>query len=75
MVQALALVGRVRDAHALFDELATLATPLGLYAEQMDPATNAHLGNIPQALTHSALVQAALALRNVEDRQPSMGLR
>lgn len=75
MVQALALVGRVRDAHGLFDELATLASPLGLYAEQMDPATNAHLGNIPQALTHSALVQAALALRNVEDRQPSMGLR
>ena len=41
-----------------------LASPLGLYAEEMDPATGAHLGNYPQALTHAALVQAALALRD-----------
>jgi GH15 family glucan-1,4-alpha-glucosidase len=68
LVQALALVGRGREAHALFDELVALATPLGLYAEEMDPATRTHLGNIPQALTHAALVQAALALRDVDDR-------
>jgi GH15 family glucan-1,4-alpha-glucosidase len=30
----------------------------------MDPATGAHLGNYPQALTHAALVSAALALRD-----------
>jgi GH15 family glucan-1,4-alpha-glucosidase len=30
----------------------------------MDPATGAHLGNFPQALTHAALVQAVLALRD-----------
>jgi GH15 family glucan-1,4-alpha-glucosidase len=28
----------------------------------MDPTTRRHLGNFPQALTHAALVQAALAL-------------
>jgi hypothetical protein len=28
----------------------------------MDPSTGDHLGNYPQALTHAALVQAALAL-------------
>jgi hypothetical protein len=39
-----------------------LASPLGLYAEEMDPATRQHLGNFPQALTHAALVQAAIAL-------------
>ena len=38
------------------------ASPLGLYAEEMDPATHLHLGNYPQALTHAALVQAALSL-------------
>jgi GH15 family glucan-1,4-alpha-glucosidase len=63
MVQALARSGRVSEARALFDELLALASPVGLYAEEMDPTTRRHLGNYPQALTHSALVQAALALR------------
>jgi hypothetical protein len=29
----------------------------------MDPATQRHLGNYPQALTHAALLQASLSLR------------
>ena len=44
--------------------LVQLASPLGLYSEEMDPTTRAHLGNSPQALSHAALVQAALALRD-----------
>jgi GH15 family glucan-1,4-alpha-glucosidase len=64
LVQALAVTGRRPEAVALFEELLKLASPLGLYAEEMDPATGAHLGNFPQALTHAALVQAALALRD-----------
>lgn len=62
-VQALAATGRVEEAARRYDALLGLASPLGLYAEEMDPATRAHLGNFPQALTHAALVQAALALR------------
>jgi GH15 family glucan-1,4-alpha-glucosidase len=64
LVSALARTGRPREAVALFDELLDLAGPLGLHAEEMDPGTRHHLGNYPQALTHSALVQAALALRD-----------
>jgi GH15 family glucan-1,4-alpha-glucosidase len=64
LVQALARSGRLPEARALFDALVALANPLGLYAEEMDPVTHRHLGNFPQALTHSALVQAALALRD-----------
>jgi GH15 family glucan-1,4-alpha-glucosidase len=64
LVQALARSGRVGEAEALFDELASLGGPLGLYGEEMDPATGEHLGNYPQALTHAALVQAALTLGN-----------
>jgi GH15 family glucan-1,4-alpha-glucosidase len=63
LVQALAGIGEVDEAHTVFDALVARASPLGLFAEEMDPATGAHLGNFPQALTHAALVQAALALR------------
>jgi GH15 family glucan-1,4-alpha-glucosidase len=70
LVQALAVTGRRREAVALFEELLQLATPLDLYSEEMDPSTGAYLGNFPQALTHAALVQAALALRDARDRAP-----
>jgi GH15 family glucan-1,4-alpha-glucosidase len=62
LVQALARTGRPDEAHALLDELLALGGPLGLFGEEMDPATGQHLGNYPQGLTHAALVQAVLAL-------------
>jgi GH15 family glucan-1,4-alpha-glucosidase len=68
LVQALAHSGRRCEADALFRELLALASPLGLYAEEMDPASRRHLGNYPQALTHAALIQASLALRAAEMR-------
>jgi GH15 family glucan-1,4-alpha-glucosidase len=64
LVQALAKAGRPAEATDLFAELLELASPVGLYAEEMDPNTRDHLGNYPQALTHAAIVQAALALRD-----------
>ncbi|MBY9073239.1 DUF5911 domain-containing protein [Nocardioides sp. WL0053] len=68
LVQALACCGRREDALALFEEMLERASPVGLYAEEMDPTTGDHLGNYPQALTHAALVQAALALRGPAPR-------
>ncbi|TDW79513.1 glycoside hydrolase family 15 protein [Kribbella sp. VKM Ac-2566] len=65
LVEALALDDRRREALELFADLLSRASPLGLYAEEMDPATGEYLGNYPQALTHAALVQAALALRDL----------
>jgi GH15 family glucan-1,4-alpha-glucosidase len=67
LVQALAVSGRRREASELFEALLECASPLGLFAEEMDPATGAHLGNFPQALTHAALIQAALALRDTPE--------
>jgi GH15 family glucan-1,4-alpha-glucosidase len=63
LAQALAASGRLDEAHEVFGALVERGSGLGLYAEEMDPATGAHLGNFPQALTHAAVVQAALALR------------
>jgi GH15 family glucan-1,4-alpha-glucosidase len=63
LVQALALTERHDEATELFTALLDRATVLGLYSEEIDPATGVLLGNFPQALTHAALVQAALALR------------
>jgi hypothetical protein len=34
------------------------ATPLGLYAEEIEALSGAQLGNYPQAFTHLALINA-----------------
>ena len=47
LVQALAHTGRRPEAVELFEALLDKANPLGLYGEEMDPATGAHLGNFP----------------------------
>ncbi len=38
------------------------ASPLGLFSEEIDPATGELLGNYPQTLTHLSHVTAMLAL-------------
>lgn len=63
MVQALALTGRTDEAHDLFEKLLPVGGCLGLFAEEADPTSGQLLGNYPQALTHAALLQAALALQ------------
>ncbi len=62
LVDALSLAGRQEEAQRLFEGLLKRATPLGLFAEQFDPSTNAHLGNFPQAFSHLGLIHAAVSL-------------
>jgi GH15 family glucan-1,4-alpha-glucosidase len=62
LVQALARVGEVEEAVGLFEELLRLSNDVGLFPEEIEPSTGAHLGNFPQAFTHATLIQAALAI-------------
>ncbi|CAA9244408.1 MAG: GH15 [uncultured Acidimicrobiales bacterium] len=61
-VEALARLGRWEEAHERMEALVTFSGPLGLLPEEADPISGDFLGNLPQALSHLALVQAALAL-------------
>lgn len=60
--QALATAGRIDEAQGLLSDLVGLATPLGLFGEEVDPSTGAHLGNLPLAFSHATFLQAVLSL-------------
>ncbi|WP_264272940.1 glycoside hydrolase family 15 protein [Duffyella gerundensis] len=60
-VECLARAGRIDEAHFEFEKLLSYANPLGLYAEEFD-VQGYPLGNIPQGLTHLALISAAFFL-------------
>jgi GH15 family glucan-1,4-alpha-glucosidase len=60
LVSALVEIGEVKRARDLCEKLLSYASPLGLYAEEIDPATGRHLGNFPQAFTHLALINAVM---------------
>jgi GH15 family glucan-1,4-alpha-glucosidase len=62
LAQVLALMGREAEARALFERLLTLRNDVGLLSEQHDPETGRMLGNVPQAFSHTALINTALIL-------------
>jgi len=62
LVDAYVMVGRIDDAHRLFERLMTLRNDVGLMSEQYDPAARRFLGNFPQAFSHVALVNSAFNL-------------
>jgi GH15 family glucan-1,4-alpha-glucosidase len=68
LVEALVLAGRVDEARQTFDQVVTCGNDLGLFAEEFDVAEHTAAGNFPQALTHIALLNAALCLAQAEDR-------
>jgi len=69
LVSALVEIGELDDARALLEKLLALASPLGLYAEELDPRTGRHLGNFPQAFTHLALINATMQVIRAERAQ------
>ena len=70
LVTALAMIGELDRARALCKKLLSFASPLQLYAEEIDAATGEHLGNFPQAFTHLALIEAVSRLIEAEEEAP-----
>ncbi len=68
LVSALALIGETERAHALCEKLLSFASPLHLYAEEIEASSGRHLGNFPQAFTHLALIDAVTRVIESENR-------
>jgi GH15 family glucan-1,4-alpha-glucosidase len=60
LVAALEEIGDHHRATLLLERLLAHASPLLLYAEELDPHSGRHLGNYPQAFTHLALINSVM---------------
>jgi GH15 family glucan-1,4-alpha-glucosidase len=66
LVSALVEIGELSRARDLCEKLLSYASPLQLYAEEIDPRSGRHLGNYPQAFTHLALINAVMHVIRAE---------
>ena len=60
--------GELGRAEALLGDLLKRASPLGLFAEEIDARTGAFLGNFPQAFSHLGLIGTILNLDLAKQR-------
>jgi GH15 family glucan-1,4-alpha-glucosidase len=68
LVSALVEIGELERAKKLCERLLAYASPLELYAEEIDVHSGRHLGNFPQAFTHLALINAVMHVIRAEQR-------
>ena len=69
LVSALTEIGEVDRARALCEKLLSYASPLALYAEEIDAHSGRQLGNFPQAFSHLALINAVMHLIREDERR------
>jgi GH15 family glucan-1,4-alpha-glucosidase len=73
LVSALSTIGEHRRARQLCEKLLSYASPLELYAEEIDRKNGRHLGNFPQAFTHLALINAVMHVIRAEQEVKQAG--
>ena len=61
-VNALAHMGRTAEARETFERLLTRRNHLGMFSEDIDPATHEHWGNYPQTYSMVGIISSALRL-------------
>ena len=66
LVSAFCEIGEYDRARDLCERVLGYASPLGLYAEEIDPRNGRHLGNFPQAFSHLALINAVMHVIRAE---------
>jgi len=66
LVSVLVMIGEPERARGLCEKLLSFASPLGLYAEEIDARSGRHQGNFPQAFTHLGLINAVLHVIGME---------
>lgn len=66
LIEALLSLGRVDQARSMLDGLVAMAGPTGGLSEMFDPDAGIALGNYPQAYSHLALINAAVAVDAAE---------
>ena len=66
LAQALAMIGDYEAGVRIFEQMLSRANHVGLYSEEIDPATGKFLGNFPQGLTHIALINCAHVLARLD---------
>ena len=62
MVSALAEIGEPARAREVCERMLAYQSPLGLFAEHIDPNTGRHLGNFPHGFTHLTMINAMMHL-------------
>jgi GH15 family glucan-1,4-alpha-glucosidase len=73
LANTLALIGRRDEAVELFERLLALRNDLGLLSEEYDPIAGRMLGNFPQAFSHTAIINTAAHLGELETASAARG--
>jgi GH15 family glucan-1,4-alpha-glucosidase len=68
LVSAEVEIGDTDRARERCEKALCLASPLYLYAEQVDPRSGRHLGNFPQAFSHLALINAVMHVIRADEK-------
>lgn len=69
LAEALAMCGEIERGERIFQRMLKHANHVGMYSEELNPATGEFLGNHPQAFTHIALINCAHVLEKLKRRR------